>query len=232
MAIIYFRQRFSLPNAVTFLRSLVCAFTVAFAGWCEFAFARGIPCYPDFLLLSPSAGWPWLWQPFTALVTIPYAGFGLSLIFDLFLMNFFLTPIFSFVSSFLGNRWFIALLAILALAGSTVFVVLASFCNASAPCSLFGGLSLAVVLFWLLLHRKGQNTLFLAFPVSRRLAFAITAIATLYSPLAARQWAHVGAIAAMATAAYLLAIVKWQLRSHVQALKGFENWLENLFRSI
>ena len=234
MAIIYFRNRSSLPDVVVLLRSLVCAFTVTFAGWYEFAFAKGFPFYPDVLLLSPSAGWPWLWQPLTALVTIPYPGFGLSLIFDLFLMNFFLTPVFSFVFSFLGKRWFIALLATLAIVGSTVFIALASFLETvtAAPSSLFGGMSLAIVLFWLLLHRKGQSTLFLAFPVSRRLAFAITAIATLYSPLAAREWAHAGAIIAMAATAYIAAIAKWRLRSHVQALEGFEDWLENIFRQI
>ena len=234
MAIIYFNQRSSLPSAVHVLRSLVCAFTVTFAGWYEFAFLKGFPYYPSTLLLSPTIGWSWLWQPFTALVTIPYPGFGLSLIIDLFLMNLFLMPIYTFVFSFLGKRWFIALLSTLAVVGSSAFVGLSSLSAmaTASPCSLFGGMTLAVISFWLLLHRKGQSTLFLAFPISRRLAFAITAIATLYTPLAAREWAHVGAIIAMSGTSYVWGVAKWRLRSHIRVLEGFEDWLETTYRTI
>jgi hypothetical protein len=234
MAIVYFNQRNPLPRTISLLRSLVCVFTVTFAAWYGIAFSRGFPYLPDFFLLSPTAGWSWLWQPLTALVTVPYGGFGLSMIVDLFLMNFFLTPIYTFVFSFLGKRWFIALLSTLAILGSAVFVGLASLIGAAATpsCSLFGGMSLAIVLFWLLLHRKGQNTLFLAFPISKRWAFAFTAIATLYSPLAAKEWAHVGAIIIMASISYVLGVAKWQLRSHIQALEGFEEWLESTYRTI
>jgi hypothetical protein len=233
MAIVYFNHRSPLPDVVSILRSLVCAFTVAFAGWFEFTFSKGFPYLPDTLLLSSTAGWSWLWQPLTALVTIPYAGFSLSLIVDLFIMNFFLTPIYTFVFSFLGKRWFIALLSTLAVVGSATFVGISSLTMASSPsCSLFGGMSLAIISFWLLLHRKGQSTLFLAFPISRRLAFIITAIATLYTPLAAREWAHVGAILAMAGTSYVWGVAKWRLRSHVRALDSFEEWLESTYRSV
>jgi hypothetical protein len=234
MAIVYFNQRSPLPGVIYFLRSLVCVFTITFAGWYECAFSKGFPYSPDILLLSPTAGWSWGWQPLTALVTIPYGGFGLSLIFDLLLINFFLTPIYTFVFSFLGKRWFIALLATLSILGSAAFVGLASLIGPAVTpnCSLFSGMSLAVVVFWLLLHRKGQNTLFLAFPISRRLAFAITAIATLYAPVAAREWAHIGAIVAMTLIAYVWGVAKWRLRSHIPALEGLEDWLESAYRAI
>ena len=234
MAIVYFNQRSPLPSTISFLRSLVCLFTLTFAAWYGIAISQGASFYPTALLLSPTASWSWLWQPFTALITVPYGGFGLSMIVDLMLMNFFLTPIYTFVFSFLGKRWFIALLSTLAILGSATFVGLASLIGpATTPsCSLFGGMSLAIVLFWLLLHRKGQSTLFLAFPISKRLAFAITAIATLYSPLAAKEWAHVGAIIVMASISYVWAVAKWRLRSHVQALEGLEEWLESTYRTI
>lgn len=233
MTTIFFQQQASFPKIIQFLRTLVFFAIITYAGVFDLASSGAISFFPDFLLLSANPSWLWLFQLLTSAIIIPYPGFGLSMVFDLLPINFFLSPIFTFVLSFLSARHFITLLLSLIAIGAGSFAALGSLTNAYAPpCSLFGGLALAIIIFWTLLHRKGQSTLLLAFPISRGWVLFSSACAAFYSPVSGGEWAHVGAIVCMAIASYLWGISRWRLRSHVDALEGFEEWLDSSYRTL
>ncbi len=220
------------PKTIRTLRWVVCFFLLTYAGLFDLAASGVIPLFPDFLLLSPSLSWSSFFQPFTAAATLAYPGFDLSLVFDLFILNFFLAPIYTFVLTFLSERQFIKFLISIIVIGSGVFLSLATLLHTpSSPCSLFGGVSLAVIVFWVLLHRKGQSTLFLAFPISRAWILCISACAALYAPIRSSEWAHVGAIVSMSMASYTWGIMRYRLRSHADALKGLEDSLDAAYRA-
>lgn len=232
MTIIYFKQRSALPNVLLLLRTCIVGATMTFAAWFGLAAENIVSVYPEGLLLSPIPGWHWLWQPLTAATTIPYPGVSFSLFFDLLLINFFITPIYTFVVSFLTEREFLKLLFCLIVVGASTFISVASLVGPTPPSSLFSGLSLSMVVFWILLHRKGQSSLFLAFPISKRWALGLTALVVLYEPTKAHEWARIGAILAMSCTAYLWGVARWRLRSHISSLEGLENWIEKTYRAI
>ena len=232
MPTIFLQPQSPYPKIIQSLRFLVILAAITYAGLFDLAISGVISFFPDFLLLSPSHGWSWLFQPLTSAITIPYPGFGLSLIFDLLLINFLLSPIFTFVLSFLSERHFIALLIALIAIGTGSFCAFAPLISPfSPPCSLFGGLALAIIIFWALLHRKGQSTLLLVFPLSRTWVVFLSACAALYSPVARSEWAHVIAILCMSSVSYLWGVARWRLRSHVEALDGFEEKLDSAYRT-
>ena len=232
MAQIFLQQQAPYPKIIQYIRVLVFFGILTYAGWFDLAVSGAITFFPDFLLLSRTFGWTWLFQPFTSAITIPYPGIGLSLVFNLFLINFFLSPIYTFVLSFLSERHFIKLLIGLIAIGAGSFFGLATVIGPiTPPCSLFGGLSLSLVIFWALLHRKGQSTLLLVFPISRMWTVAICAGMALYSPVEGKEWAHVGAILCMSAGAYLWGVARWRLRSHVDALDGFEEALDTTYKT-
>jgi hypothetical protein len=229
---IFLQQHVPYPTIIQRLRFLVLLAITTYAGWFDLAISRIVFSFPEWLLLSPTFGWSWLFQLFTSAITIPYPGFGLSMVFDLLLINFFLTPIYTFVLSFLSGKPFLKLLLSLIAIGAGSFLSLAAIINTpTPPCSLFGGLSLAFVIFWSLLHRKGQNTLLFVFPISRTWAIALSACVALYSPITGGEWAHAGTILCMSVASYLWGIARWRLRSHIDALEGFEEWLDTAYRT-
>ncbi len=234
MSKIFLHAQSPYPATIKFLRSFVVWATVLFAALFDLATAGSVTISPTILLLSPTFGISWLWQTVSSALTIPYQGFGLQMVFDLMIINFFLTPIISFVFSFLTKNHFLSLLFSLIAIGAGSFLGFATLFGQAAtpPCSLFAGLSLSIVIFWALLHRKGQSTLLLAFPISRFWAIAITAFASLYSPVTMSEWAHVGAILCMATASYIWGIARWKLRSYIDSLEGFEQWLDSTYGTI
>jgi hypothetical protein len=231
MPTVIVRQPGPYPTAIKFVRSFVVLATVVFAGWFDLAASGATATSPSTLLLSPTAGLSWLWQSTTAALTIPYSGFGLQMTFDLLILNFFLTPVVSFVFSFLTEPRFFRFLYGLIAVGIGSFWAAATLINGGVtePCSLFSGLALAVVVFWCLLHKRGQSTLLLAFPISRTWALAVTAIVALYSPLTMGEWAHACSILSMAGASYVWAIARWKLRSYIDSIEKFEYWLDTTY---
>lgn len=229
---VFLQQHPPYPASIRALRSLVALATIAYSGLFDLAVAGILARFPDFMLLSPTVDWRLLFSPLTASITIPFPGFGLSVIVTLAIASFFLSPMFGFVCSFLSEKIFIRFLIGLALLGTASFLAVDALLGGpSSPCSLFGGLALAIVVFWTLLHRKGQSTLLLAFPISRGWVVFLSAWAVLYSPVENGEWAHVAAILCMSAASYGWGITRWRLRSNVEALESFEDHLESVHRA-
>lgn len=152
--------------------------------------------------------------------------------FDLLLVNLFLTPIASFVFSFLNTKKFIQLLLQLTTVGTVCFLGTISLFDLTAtqPCSLFGGLALALVVFWTLLHSKGQPSFILGIPISRLWILLISTLTVVYTPLFTGDWAKLAMIISMSLSAYLWGIGRWRLRSHIEALEGFERLVDKCYR--
>lgn len=230
---IFLQSQVPYPIPIQVLRLLVFWWTLLYAGWFGLAESGVISSFPDPLLLSPHLELSWLFQLISSSLTIAFPGFSISMVFDLFLLNFFLTPIYSFVFSFLTTRHFFKLLVSLIIIGAFSFSICASFfIHTTPPTSLFSGMSFAIVIFWALLHRRGQSTLLLAFPISRAWALSLSALVTFYPPLSNGEWARVGAIVIMAVAAYLWGITRWRLRSNIDSLEGWEQWLDTKYRTL
>ena len=230
---ILFRQPAPYPFIIQRLRFFILLAVITYAGWFDLAASGVVSSSPDILLLPSTFGWTWIFQPITSALTIAYPGFGLSMVFDLLLINFLLSPICTFVLSFLSEKEFFKLFFSQIIIGAASFLSLSAiFGPATPPCSLFGGLSLAFIIFWAMLHRKGQSTLLLAFPISRTWVVALSACAALYSPITGKEWAHVGAIICMSFFSYLWAVARWRLRSHIDSLEEFEDTLDRMYRSI
>lgn len=232
MAPIFLYQQTPYPKLIQWLRFLVLLATIIYAGWFDLAISGITSFFPDILLLSSTFGLSWLFQPMTSALIIRYPGFGISMVFDLLVINFFLTPIVTFVLSFLSEKHFLQLLIGLIVIGAGTFLGIGTLSNSLPPSSsLFSGIALSLVIFWALLHRKGQSTLLLAFPLSRSWVVFLSLCAALYSPLSNGEWAHVGAIVCMSICTYIWGITRWRLRSNVGALEGLEQRLDTTYRT-
>jgi hypothetical protein len=167
----------------------------------------------------------------TASLILPYPGISFSMLFDLGFISFFVTPPFAFVHSFLSDVQFFRFLCGVAGVGILIFYCLSYFFASHViDTALLGGIIFSTIVFWSLLHHKGQNSLFLVFPISRFWIVTGTAAATFASPVFDHDWIKVAQIACMGIAAYVYGISVWRLRSHVSLLEPFEEWLDHLYR--
>lgn len=210
-------------------RQIIFWFTALFAVWYQLFLSNWIAIPPTFLLLSSSFDWTKLWQPITSWLTIPYPGIHFSPLFDLFLINLFLTPIASFVHSYLGTKNFLYFLAQLTIVGSACFVGIAHlFGTTPPPCSSFSGVALALIVFWTLLHSKGRPFFLAGIPISRFVVLLVAVIATTAEPLFAKEWARLIMMLGMALSAYLWGVGRWRLRSHIAPLTEFESLISKI----
>ena len=189
-------------------------------------------CPHLFLLQAPLSSHSF-WQVITASLILPYPGVSFSMLFDLGFISFFVTPPFAFVHSFLSSTNFCRFLLGIICVGIIAFYGLAHFFPFQAiSTSLLSGIIFATIVFWSLLHHKGQSSLFLVFPISRFWIVAGTAAATFASPILDHDWIKVAQIACMGLAAYLYGISICRLRSHVDVLKHLEEWLDQTYRQL
>jgi len=216
----------SYPKIIQHLRTAVLTATVLFALWNTSFMQGNIAFSPVLALLTPYLTWTILWQPITASLIIPYSGLGLDMVFDLLLLNFILVPIFSFIYTFLEHKYFVRFLLALTLIG-TLFHLLFG----HTPCSLFGPITFACIIFWFLVHKEGRSTLFIAVPISRYWVLAIACLVLLPQPFFAGNWARIGQIFCLAVCSYLWGVCSWHLRSHIPHLENFERWLNRSYQS-
>jgi hypothetical protein len=185
----------------------------------------------DILLLTAPMGVHTLWQIFSAPFIIPYPGLSLSLLFDLGFLNFFLTPLFDFVYSYLSGKRFCLFIGGITAIGLTTFYTLPCFFSLYPyPSSLFSGISFATIVFWSLLHYKGQKSLFLVFPISRFWIFWGTAFFCLGIPYGHDEWLKCVSVLCMGLASYLYGISVCRLRSNIRFLTPFEEGLDKTCR--
>ncbi len=219
------------PQTIRHLRLGVLLATVLFALWNRLYMQGTVGFSPFTLLLFPIPSWGVCWQAFSAPLTIPYAGIGLEMVFDLFLLNFFLVPIASFVFSFLERTAFIRFLTVLVAIGVAVFWTANSFFIYASPCSLFSSLALALIVFWFLLHKEGGATIIVAIPISRWWVLFIACLIIFPAPLYSHEWGKVLMVLSMSATSYLWGIAHCRLRSHVACLTPFEQWLDRSYHT-
>lgn len=214
----------SLPPIVRRFEWLVFFATFGYALWYD-AFVQGrVHLSPDLLLID-RLGWSALWQCCSATVTLPYQGLQLTMIFDLLLLHVFLSPICSFVVSFLSLRNFLFFLVSNVVIGSAFFFLVSAL-HFTPPSSLFGSVALSIILFWTLLHKKGQASFFTIIPVRPAWSLGIPALLVLLPSLFAENWAKLSASCAMCLWTYFWAVSKKKLRSNVSWLQGLEEKID------
>jgi len=223
----------SYPPLITQLRAAVCSFTIIFAV-CHGLYLQGDTNFsPFFLLLSPTLSWNLLWQPISSALIIPYSGIGISMVFDLLILNFFLTPLLSFTLSFLNKKRFIRFLLYLIAVGTGTFCGTASiFHLPTPPSSLFGGLALSLIMFWFLLHTPGKPSFLIAIPISRYWILGIATGATCITPIVSGNIALILADLMMSLFSYVWGVCQWKLKSHIDFLEPIEHWLNSTYRTI
>lgn len=180
---------------------------------------------PTELLLSPTLSLKTCFQLFTSPFLLLYPGTSLSLFLDLVVLNALITPIYTFVLSFVGPRSFIKFLTTLILVGAGSFFLFATLWP-TLPCSLFSSLNLSIVVFWAMLHSKGQSFFLFAFPISPLVYVLIALVATGYPIFTDAAWAKLAATGAMVLVTYVVAIVGYHLRSNIRLLSYLENFLD------
>jgi len=219
------------PQTIRHLRLGVLLATVFFALLNRLYMQGTVGFSPFILLLSPIPSWAACWQVIFAPLTIPYSGIGLEMVFDLFLLNFFLVPVASFVFSFLERKAFIRFLIALVAIGTAVFWIANTFFIYAFPCSLFSSLALALIVFWFLLHKEGGATIFVAIPISRWWVLFIACLIIFPAPLYSNEWGKVLMTCSMSAASYLFGIAHCRLRSHILYLTSLEQWLDRSYHT-
>lgn len=232
MVTVILHNKIPYPPLIQILRKSVLGFTLLFALWQGYFPDALASISPTSLLLSDHVGWSLLWEPITASLTIPYPTIGLATFFDLFLINMFLAPIISFVFSFLAPRHFIQTVSILIVSGTLAFLGANHFCSNTGAVSLFGSLAFSLVIFWALLHSKGQSMLLMGIPIPRVWVVVMAGLSVIPTPLFAGDWSKLIVIIVMSSTAYLLGIARWRLRSHVESLEKIELKIDLLYRHI
>jgi hypothetical protein len=213
------------PPYIRCLQLIVCALTILGALWYDYFVGATVGLSPKTLLLAPEITLKTLFQIFTAPFIIVYPEISISLFFDLVVLNALITPIYTFVYSFVGKKDFLHLIIGLILVGETCFLI-ASQHMYSSPCSLFSSLTLSIIVFWAMLHSQGKSFFLLAFPISPAVYLGITTAAVLYPILLNAEMAKLLSTLCMASTSYLVAIVRYRLRSNVAFLKYIENTLQ------
>jgi hypothetical protein len=233
MSPVIFFQRHPFPTVIRGLRTAVFWVTVAYATWYEFFAANHTQVSPDALLLSPKIDFTLLWRPWTAALLIPYQGFSWSMIFDLLLVNFFLCPIYSFVLSFLTSRNFFRFLFMLVSVATLSFLA-CSLCvlDNTLPTSLFGSISFGVVIFWALLHSKGQSSFLVVVPIQPFWAVITAASVIMVPAMLIGDWTKCIVTCTTGICAYIFAVCRWRLKSHSPLLLAVEEWLSEIYRMI
>ena len=220
------------PKTIRNLRMGVCIATLLFALWNQLYMRGSLFLSPFILLLSPTPNWAICWQAITAPLTIPYSGIGLEMVFDLFLLNFFLVPIASFVFTFLEQKIFIRFLTSLIAVGVAVFWSANTLFTFASSCSLFSSLALSLIVFWFLLHKAGSSTIIVAIPISRWWVLFIACLIIFPAPICSNEWGKVLMTCSMALFSYLWGVAHCRLRSHVTFLTPLEHRLDKSYHAL
>jgi len=221
---ISFFQHQSYAPIITRLRYLVLGFTIVHLLWYEALIQNPTIISPDSLLLNASLSWSLLWQPFTSALIIPYRSMHIGILFDLLLLNFLLSPIFSFIVTFLSRKYFLSFVLQLIAIGTFSFLLIGHWTYA-LPISLFGSLVAALIIFWAMLHGRSQHSFFVMIPIRPRWIVIITLAFVLLPALLAGAWAKIGTSTTMVLYSYIWAVCVCKLNSNIQALSSFEESL-------
>jgi hypothetical protein len=119
-----------------------------------------------------------------------------------------------------------------------VVVTTISFCcsalflfpSTTLPTSLFGSISFGVVVFWALLHNKGQSSFLTIIPVQPMWAVITAACVVLIPAVLIGDWTKCVIASTAGLYSYLFAVCRWRLRSHIPMLSAFEQQLDDTYR--
>jgi hypothetical protein len=214
------------PPLIRYLQLTILILSVLAAFWGSLFSSGHVSMPPSILLLNNELSLKTLLSFFTAPLHLSYPEISFTLLFDLVVINALITPMYTFVLSFIGTRSFVGFITILTFIGTTAFLFFAPFWI-TQPISLFSSLTLSIVLFWVMQHSKGQSFFLLAFPISPFVYLAIATVATIYPICVEGEWAKLCATAIMACTSYFFAVIHFHLRSNFLFLKPFENLLDN-----
>ena len=231
MAIFLYQKSNGYPPVIRGIQLTVLLLAIGAAFWSDLFSSGSTAFSPSFLLLSPNPSFMTCLQVLTAPFLFFCQGISLNLFFDLIVLNALLTPIFTFVYSFIGKKNFVALLTILITIGSASFFFFAPLWL-TPPCSLFSSLALSIVIFWAMLHSKGQSFFLMAFPISPLVYVFLATVATLYPIFLEAEWAKLIATGFMTLISYLVAIIGFHLRSSIYFFNYFEEALDKFVMRI
>ncbi len=227
MAFFVYSSRNGYPPLIRYFQLTVLLLSVGAAFWYDLFLSGTVSTPPTILLLSSSPSLKTIFEIFTAPFLLLYPGTSLTLFFDLVVLNALVTPIYTFVLSFMGPRSFIWFVASLILTGAASFFLFTSL-SPALSCSLFSSLTISIIVFWAMLHSKGQSFFLLAFPISPLLYTSIALVATLYPIFTNGEWAKLAATGIMIVGSYTYAIIRFHLRSTIQLLGSVEAFLDRI----
>lgn len=130
-----------------------------------------------------------------SLLTLNCSSLTLQLLFDFLILNLFLTPLASFVFSFLGKVRFIAFILISA-ASSSLFLHSVSYCinQSFVPTTLFAHVSLSLLSFWACLNVKYTTTRFLFLPLKPMTILIISFLIPAFPAFLYSDWMKIGSL--------------------------------------
>jgi hypothetical protein len=227
MAVFLYSSRNGYPLLIRYLQLTVLLLSLAGTFWYDLFVSGSVSSSPTILLLSPQLSLKTIFQILTSPFLLLYPGTSLTFFFDLVVLNALVTPIYTFVLSYLGTKNFIELLSGLILTGIVSFFLFSPLFSL-IPCSLFSSLTLSIIVFWCMLHSKGQSFFLLAFPISPLLYLSVAAGATFYPILTNGEWAKLMATLVMIAVVYFIAILGFHLRSNIPPLRSFEDFVDRM----
>jgi len=231
MAFFAYSSRNGYPPLIRYFQLTVLLLSVGAAFWYDLFLSGTVASSPTILLLTPPLSLKSSFEIFTAPFLLLYPGTSLTLFFDLVVLNALVTPIYTFVLSFVGTRNFIRFVSGLILTGAASFFLFTNL-SPALPCSLFSSLTLSIIVFWAMLNSKGQSFFLLAFPISPLLYVSIAAGATLYPIFTNAEWAKLAATFVMILGTYFFAVLRYHLRSTIQFLSFFEEFLDRIGKNL
>lgn len=158
--------------------------------------------------------------------TLNYSSISLQMLFDFLILNAFVTPLVSFVFSFLGKKNFFLYTAGCTLISSLALHSIAFLCDKTfVPTTLFSHVALGMITFWALVHTKHTPTMFLFLPMNPSTILAISCIIAGYTAITTSDWVYVTSLFISMLYAYFVSVFFVRLKSGNSHVERFEEWL-------
>lgn len=161
-----------------------------------------------------------------SMLTLNYTDLNLQMLFDFLILNAFITPLASFVFSFLGKRNFIFyILGATLLSSYTLHAFSLLFHTSFLTTTLFSSVILSLITLWALVHAKNTPTVVMFLPMRPSTILAISIVIACYSSFTSSDWISILSLSCSLLYAYFISVFCIRLKSGSTTMERIEEAL-------